>query len=315
MRAEGIVIKSTGSWYTVKTDANDKYRCKIRGKLRTWGFETTNPIAVGDRVEIETIDEETGLIIDIKERRNCIVRRAAKLSKRKHLLACNVDHAVLIVTVDFPKTHTEFIDRFLVSAEAYKIPEKTLIINKMDLYNSEQMQVVNEWTNIYRNIGYRVLHISAVEGTNLEQVKDILKNKINVLVGNSGVGKSTLINAIDPSLNIKTSEISRKYKTGKHTTTFPQMYELYFGGYIIDTPGIRAFGTADLDKADIAHNFPEMFALLPYCKYKNCLHINEPGCAVKEALAEGKIAISRYKSYLSMVLDENTKYRIDEYKA
>ncbi len=310
----GIVVKSTGSWYVVKSDIDgQKIKCKIRGKLKTWGFETTNPLSVGDRVAF-VIKDDIGVITDILERKNCIVRRSAKLSKKRHLMACNVDQAILVATVNYPETHLEFIDRFLVSAEAYQIPEKIIIINKIDLYDDEEMQTLKEWTEIYENIGYKVIHTSVPQNINLDKVKEILKDKVSVLVGNSGVGKSSIIKAIDPNLNLKTAEISRKYKTGRHTTTFPEMYELQFGGYIIDTPGIRAFGTADLDKQDIAHNFPEMFKLLGHCRFRNCLHIDEPGCAVREALERGEIAPSRYRSYLSMVLDDDSKYRYDVYK-
>ena len=307
----GLVIKTAGAWYTVVLDNGRKLKCKLRGKFRLQKIEATNPVVVGDYVYIEQ-DKEKGScwIVEIAERERCIVRRAQNWSKQVQYLACNVDQAVLVVTLIMPQTPLEFIDRFLVSATAYDIPAK-LVFNKIDLYTDELMEYLHELMDMYQKIGYETLAVSALEKINLEQFKQMLKDKITVLAGNSGVGKSSLINAIDPKLNLKTAQISYKYLTGRHTTTFTQMYKLDFGGYIIDTPGIRGFGLAGLTKQDIAHNFPEMFKYLGKCKYYNCLHINEPGCAVKEAVEKGEIPWSRYRSYVNMILDDGSKYRTE----
>ncbi len=303
----GLVVKTTGSIYEVQVD-DEILQCRIRGKLRLEGFKSTSPVVVGDYVFIEKRDDGTCLIREIDTRKNCIVRKSQNLSKQKHLLACNVDQAILVVTLILPETPLEFIDRFLVSATAYNIPAK-LVFNKIDLYTPEVMEYMEELMDMYSKIGYESIAVSALEGTNLEKFQALLKDKISVLAGNSGVGKSTLINAIDPDLGLKTGEISYKYLTGKHTTTYSQMFKLKFGGYIIDTPGIKGFGLAGLDKQDIAHNFPEMFKYLGKCKYYNCTHIHEPGCAVVEAVERGEIAYSRYRSYVHMMLDDNDKYR------
>ena len=307
---KGLVIKVTGSYYLVKID-DEKVKCKLRGKLRLKDYESTSPVVVGDYVYVELIKEKNACaIVDIAERERCIVRRSQNWSKRVQYLACNIDQAILVVTLTMPETPLEFIDRFLVSATAYDIPAK-IVFNKIDLYDEELMKYLHELMDMYEKIGYETLAVSALKKINLDKFKEMLKDKISVLAGNSGVGKSSLINAIDPNLNLKTQDISRKYRTGKHTTTFTAMYELQFGGYIIDTPGIRAFGLAGLSKQDIAHNFPEMFKYLGKCKYYNCLHLDEPGCAVKEAVERGEIPWTRYKSYVHIMLDDNNKYRTE----
>jgi len=306
----GLVIKATGKYYTVKI-GDQKHKCIIRGKLRLEDFDTTSPVVVGDYVFVEINEQKKAcIIVDIDERERCIVRRSQKWSKQKQYLACNIDQAILVVTLIFPETPLEFIDRFLVAATAYDIPAK-LVFNKIDLYTDELMDYLHELMEMYEKIGYETLAVSALEKINLDKFKLMLKDKISVLAGNSGVGKSSLINAIDPNIKLKTREISYKHLTGRHTTTFAQMYELQFGGYIIDTPGIRAFGLAGLTKQDIAHNFPEMFKYLDKCKYYNCLHLDEPGCAVKQAVERGEIPWSRYKSYVDIMTGDDNKYRLE----
>lgn len=314
MTQTGIVIKSTGSWYIVKSE-NKTYNCKIKGKFRTKGFVATNPLTVGDKVDfVLKKEEETGLIIKLHERKNYIIRRSINLSHKAHIIAANIDKAFLIVSIKLPQTHTIFIDRFLVSAEAYNIPV-TLVFNKVDIYNNDDKKQMNELITMYKNIGYPGISVSAKTGEGIENLKNMLKEQISVFAGNSGVGKSTLINKLDPSLNLKIGEISEYHKKGKHTTTFSEMHSFYFGGYIIDTPGIKGFGLVDLENENLATYFPEMLKLLGQCKYYNCTHIHEPDCAVINALEQGKISLSRYKSYLSMLEDEGSgKYRADIYK-
>jgi ribosome biogenesis GTPase len=313
MEYTGMVIKSTGSWYHVLHD-DEVTRCKIKGNFRVKGIVSTNPVAVGDKVDFLIKKEEnTGLIIKIHERKNYIIRKSINLSRKAHIIATNVDLAVLIVTIKLPETHPIFIDRFLVSAEAYDIPVH-LVFNKIDLYDEEEIKTMDEWIAIYDKIGYPSLKVSAKEGTNLEEFKDILKDKTSVISGNSGVGKSTLINAIDPNLTLKTAEISEYHKKGKHTTTFSEVFSLQFGGFIIDTPGIKGFGLVDLEEENLATYFPEMLALQNDCKYYNCTHTHEPGCKVVEAVKAALIAESRYKSYLSMLFEDSGKYRSDAYK-
>ena len=307
----GIVVKSTGSFYRVLS-GNDYYKCRIRGKLKIKGFKSTNPIAVGDKVVFTKLNDDEGVISEILERKNCIIRQATNLSKRTHILASNVDQAIIVVSLKSPATPIEFIDRFLVSSDTYGISAK-IIFNKIDIYGEKEMDLMSELTETYKNIGYKCYHISSKEKLNIETIKKLLKDKISSLVGNSGVGKSTLVNTLSPNLNLKTASVSEKYQTGKHITTFAEMHKLSFGGFIIDTPGIRAFGTSFIDKETIAHNFPEMFNLLGKCKYYNCRHIEEPDCAVKKAFEEGKIAFSRYKSYLSMMLEDGGKHRKDPF--
>ncbi len=305
----GIVIKSTGSWYSVKYD--DKViACKIKGKFRKEGLRTTNPIAVGDKVDFEFVNnEQTGVIVKIHERKNCIVRRSTNLSRKSHIIATNIDQAFLIVTIAYPKTLHGFIDRFLVSCEAYQIPVR-LIFNKIDLYDDKQMKALDELQNTYENIGYKCFRTSATQQTGIETLRNAMKDKINVVSGNSGVGKSTLINAMDERYALKTAEISGFHEKGKHTTTFCEMFPLQFGGAVIDTPGIKGFGVVDKQNEIIAHYFPEMFGLLDQCQYYNCTHTHEPNCAVKQAIRDGNISLSRYESYIGILQDdEQQKYR------
>lgn len=311
---KGIVIKSTGSWYTVKAENGVNIECKIKGNLRIKGIRSTNPIAVGDHVEFTESNAENdskqtiGLIHKIETRRNYIIRKAPNLSKESHIIAANIDQAFLVVTPQFPVTTTTFIDRFLVSAEAYRIPCH-LIFNKIDLYNEAQLHVIDEWIELYKKAGYTCLKISAKTGQGLEELKTMMKYKSNVFSGHSGVGKSTIINSIQPGFELKTAEISEAHSSGKHTTTYSEMFELNFGGFIIDTPGIKGFGMLEMSKEEISHYFPEMFNLLNECQFYNCTHTHEPNCSVKKAVENGQIALSRYNSYLGMLEDEE-KYRI-----
>ncbi len=306
---EGLVIKSTGSWYTVKTSDGVIHNCRIKGKFRMQGIRTTNPISVGDRVDFEE-KEDANVIVKILDRKNYIIRKASNLSKHSQIIAANVDQAFLIVTVNYPLTTTTFIDRFLAAAEAYRIPVN-LIFNKIDRYRPNDMQRLAELKGIYESIGYKCFEISAKEGTHLDIIREALKGKINLLSGHSGVGKSTLINAIQPGLDLKTGEISEAHSQGKHTTTFSEMFELDFEGYIIDTPGIRGFGTIDMEKEEMSHFFPEIFRTSEHCQFNNCSHLHEPKCAVKGAVEVGDISMSRYESYLGMIMeDEDNKYRI-----
>ena len=313
MENTGMVIKSTGSWYHV-LHGKEIIRCKIKGNFRTKGFVATNPVAVGDQVDFLLKKEENiGLITKIHERKNYIIRKSINLSRKAHIIATNVDLAVLLVTVIMPETHPVFIDRFLVSAEAYGIPVY-IVFNKIDIYGPKEIEIMEAWISMYEKIGYPSLRISAIQNTNIEQLKSILKDKSTVISGNSGVGKSTLINIIDPNLSLKTAGISEYHKKGKHTTTFSEVFPLCFGGFIIDTPGIKGFGLVDLEEENLATYFPEMLKLQNLCKYHNCSHTHEPDCKVIEAVKEGKIAESRYKSYLSMLFEDEGKYRSDTYR-
>ncbi|MBZ4677226.1 MAG: rsgA [Anaerophaga sp.] len=306
---EGIVIKSTGSWYKVKSGDDDPVSCRIKGRFRLDEMKSTNPVAVGDRVKY-SFDQSSGVgvIEEILERRNFIVRRASNLSRQTQILAANIDQAILVATINYPVTTPVFIDRFLATTEAYDIPT-TLIFNKTDRYDYYHTDQLNETISIYKNIGYNVLAISARYDEDLQSVKELLKDKVSLLAGHSGVGKSTLINRIEPSLNLKTAKISDAHKTGKHTTTFAEMHPLSFGGYIIDTPGIRGFGLFNIAKEELPHFFREIFKYTPRCRYYNCTHLHEPGCAVKEAVEKGEIASSRYNSYVSIFLNRDDKYR------
>ena len=312
---KGIVIKSTGSWYTVQSENGEKVECKIKGNFRLKGIRSTNPIAVGDHVEYKMVEEESednkniinGLITKIVERKNYIIRKSPNLSKQSHIIAANIDQAFLVVTINYPVTTTTFIDRFLASAEAYRIP-CTLIFNKIDRYHIDQTKHLDELIELYQNIGYRCLKTSTKKNIGMDTLKSWMENKTNVFAGHSGVGKSTLINTVEPKLNLKTREISDYHQTGKHTTTFSEMFELSFGGYIIDTPGIKGFGLLEMEKEEISHYFPEIFKLLEKCQYYNCTHTHEPGCEVKKYVQEGEIAESRYYSYLGL-LNEDEKYR------
>jgi ribosome biogenesis GTPase / thiamine phosphate phosphatase len=310
----GLVIKSTGSWYTVKDDAGEKFECKIKGKLRIKDLKTTNPIAVGDSVDFEYGEKEskkqstkTGLIYKVYERKNYIIRRSQNLSKQAHILAANIDQAFLIATINYPVTTTTFIDRYLASSEAYRVPV-ILIFNKIDRYDYSQMTTLNNLTALYRKIGYQCLHTSVTENIGMGDLKNFMHNKISVFNGHSGVGKSTLINKLQPGLNIKTREISDYHETGKHTTSFSELYSLDFGGYIIDTPGIKAFGMLEMEPWEISHYFTEIFKISSGCQYNNCSHTHEPGCEVKKSVETGEIAESRYISYLGL-LETDQKYR------
>ena len=303
----GLVIKTTGSWYSVKTGEN-VIPCKIKGKFRMQGIRATNPVTVGDHVMYENNKDNTGIIVSIEERKNYIIRRASNLSKEYQLIAANMDQAWLIVSLNSPRTYPEFIDRYLVTAEAYTIPAR-IVFNKTDLYSEEEIQELELLSHVYRGIGYEVFHTSAFDIESLNILKERMKDKINLISGNSGVGKSTLINIIDHNLNLKTAEISDAHLTGKHTTTFAEMHFFSFGGAVIDTPGIRGFGLIDFGKDELFHYFPEIFRYSHKCRFYNCSHIHEPGCAVIEAVENGEIFESRYYSYLSIMDDNDGKYR------
>lgn len=305
----GLVIKNTGSWYQVRTEENIDVECKIKGNFRLKEIKSTNPIAVGDRVSILINEDGTGVITEIHDRKNYIVRRSSNLSKQSHIIAANLDLCFLIVTVNKPITSPIFIDRFLASAEAYRIPVN-IIFNKIDIYDEEELEYVEALINLYENIGYSCYKISAENNIGLEILQDKLKNKITLLSGNSGVGKSTLINKLLPGLTLKTGSISDYHGKGMHTTTFSEMLELPQGGFIIDTPGIKGFGTIDMSPEEIGHYFPEIFKFSSKCRFNNCIHLNEPGCAVVEAVENHYISESRYKSYLNIMEDETEgKYR------
>ena len=296
---KGLVIKSTGSWFSVKIENGGIVECRIKGKFRLKGIRTTSPVTVGDFVLIEIQEDDNGIIVEIEDRKNYIIRKSVNLSKKSHIIASNIDLAFLVVTINHPKTYSNFIDRFLVSAEAYHIPT-TIIFNKIDLLSEEEELELEEYIRIYSNIGYHCIKTSVEKNINIEAVMDEMKGKTSVFSGNSGVGKSSLINLIDSDMNIKTDDISDSHNQGKHTTTFAEMHELKFGGYIIDTPGIKGLGIVDIEKEVIHHYFPEMRKLMNECKFNNCVHINEPKCAVKVALESGNISESRYKNYLNL---------------
>lgn len=311
----GVVVKSTGSWYWVRTANHQQYQCRIRGKFRIKGIKSTNPLTVGDRVDF--ILEETsnfGIITRIHNRKNYIVRKSVNLSKQIHIIAANIDLAFLLVTVESPTTFTAFIDRFLATAEAYDI-ETILLFNKIDSYSDDLKNKKDELIKIYTNIGYSCIEISATEKINIQNVKELMLGKVSMFTGHSGVGKSTLINAIEPKLNLKTAEISIQHKQGQHTTTFAEMFVLSTEpeSYIIDTPGIKGFGVVDFEQNEIGDYFREFFAVKHQCKFNNCLHVNEPKCAVKEALSNNKIAPSRYKNYLQLLAGDDENYRINNF--
>ncbi|MEG1564924.1 MAG: ribosome small subunit-dependent GTPase A [Bacteroides sp.] len=306
----GLVIKNTGSWYQVKTDDGRWIECKIKGNFRLKGIKSTNPIAVGDRVQIIINQEGTAFINEIEDRKNYIVRRSSNLSKQSHILAANLDQCMLVVTVNYPETSTIFIDRFLASAEAYRVPVK-LVFNKVDKYNADELHYMESLITLYTHIGYPCFRISAKKGDGLEAINEELKERVTLFSGHSGVGKSTLINAILPEQQaIKTAEISACHNKGMHTTTFSEMFPVAGDGYIIDTPGIKGFGTFDMDENEISHYFKEIFEYSDKCKYNNCTHQHEPGCAVRQAVDQHYISQSRYTSYLNMLTDkEEGKYR------
>lgn len=297
------VVRATGSWYDVLHDG-ETVRCRIRGRLRLKGVRSTNPVVVGDEVACEADEGGDYVIADILPRRNYVIRRASNLSKESHIIAANVDQALLMASLRSPETPTEFVDRFLVTCEAYKVPV-TILLSKLDLQDAE---AVAEFRAVYEGAGYRVLEVSVREGLGVEEVRELLAGRTTLVSGNSGVGKSTLIQAIDPSLDIRTGEISESHHKGRHTTTFSTMYPLAGGGAVIDTPGIKGFGLIDIDEAELWHYFPEMMRVAPACRFYNCTHTHEPGCAVTEAVKAGEIAWPRYESYLK-IRDEDEKYR------
>lgn len=299
----GRVIKSTGSWYEVRDDAGVVSQCRLRGKIRLDGLRTTNPVAVGDLVNYEKErDKDTCVINKILPRTNVIVRKSVNLSKESHIIAANVDQAILVATIAQPRTSTGFIDRFTVTAEAYHIPV-IIVFNKCDIYDEEQKAAAEQLMEVYNSIGYQSFMISAKTGYNCYKLQDLMKDKISMFSGHSGVGKSALVNRLDPNLNIRVGEISEVHEKGKHTTTFAQMYELCFGGYIIDTPGIKEFALFDMEKETLAQRFPEMRAVMHECRFNNCTHTHEPHCAVKDAVEQHVIVDWRYENYLNMMDD------------
>ncbi len=300
---EGIVVRSTGSIITVRLPDGNKQECKLKGQFRIREIKSTNPVAIGDRVEIEwPVRDDHGMITKILERENYIIRKATRLSKVSHIIAANLNHAYLLVTLAKPRTSNGFIDRFLVTATGYYIPA-SLIFNKIDIYTDRTNQLLDELTAIYEQAGYPCYRVSAIRGDGVRDISDLLKGEISLFSGHSGSGKSALIKAIEPGLNMKIGEISQVHEKGVHTTTFAEMYELSNGGFIIDTPGIKEFGLIDFDRTEIPRCFPEMEKLFPQCQYSNCTHIHEPGCAVKEGLKSGKVSRMRYNSYLSILND------------
>ena len=306
---KGLVIKNTGSWYQVKTDDGQFIECKIKGNFRLKGIRSTNPVAVGDRVQIILNQEGTAFISEIEDRKNYIVRRSSNLSKQSHILAANLDQCMLVVTVNYPETSTIFIDRFLASAEAYRVPVN-LVFNKIDAYDEDELRYLDALINLYTHIGYPCFKVSAKNGHGVEAIRKALEGKITLFSGHSGVGKSTLINAILPGIETKTGEISSYHNKGMHTTTFSEMFPVPGDGYIIDTPGIKGFGTIDFNPNEVAHFFPEIFEISQNCRFNNCTHRHEPGCAVLKALENHQISESRYTSYLSIIEDSSEgKYR------
>lgn len=309
----GLVIKNTGSWYTVKTEDGRTIESKIKGNFRLKGIRSTNPVAVGDYVHLIINQEGTAFISEIEDRKNYIIRKSPNLSKQSHIIAANLDQAFLVVTINYPETSTTFIDRFLASAEAYRVPV-VLLFNKYDLLNDDERQYQEAVIHLYEGIGYQCVVLQATNDAptdkNIEQLHPLLKDKVTLLSGNSGVGKSTIINGLLPNANLRTAEISDSHNTGMHTTTFSEMLELTYGGYIIDTPGIKGFGTFDIDKEELTSYFREIFKFSEECRFSNCTHTHEPGCAVLKAVEEHYIAESRYNSYLSMLEDKDeNKYR------
>ena len=309
---QGTVVKSSGSVYAVRAADGTLVDCRVKGSFRLKGIRSTNPVAVGDHVVFDVRSDGTAYIVEILERKNYIVRKASNLSKQSHILAANLDLCFLTVTISHPATATTFIDRFLAAAEAYRVPV-VLVFNKSDLYNEAETEELEYLTALYQSIGYRCLHTSATEGKGVEELKEMMRGKVSLLAGNSGVGKSSLVNAIAPEIAARVGEISKTHDTGMHTTTYTEMFEFMPGSYIVDTPGVKGFGTYDMEIEEISHYFVEFFKLSKDCKYGNCTHTHEPGCAVLEALERGEIAPSRYQSYLSILEDkEDGKYRASE---
>ena len=311
----GLVYKSTGSWYSVKTPSNDQFDCRIKGKFRLDGIKSTNPIAVGDYVDFElekNSDVVTGVINNICERKNYVLRKSVNLSKQTHILASNIDIVFLIITISSPVTSTNFIDRFLLTSNAYSI-NTVLLFNKIDLLDEAEKKVLKKLIEIYTNIGYECFEISAKNQYNTDKVKFLMKDNISMFGGHSGVGKYTLINSLQPNLNLRTNNISVQHSQGQHTTTNAELFDLDFGAKIIDTPGIRGFGIVDFNKGDIKNYFPEFYKLINQCKFNDCMHVNEPKCIVKQYVEDGKIAISRYENYLQILEDDKSSYRVDNF--
>ncbi len=311
----GIVYKSTGSWYVVKSETGAFFECRIKGKFRLKGIKSTNPVAVGDVVDFDldkTADIVTGVITNIHERKNYLIRKSVNLSKQVHIIAANIDVLFILITIDNPVTTTSFIDRLLVTAEAYGI-EAVLVFNKVDTFTEETLDDQLYLQYIYETIGYKTLRVSAAEGKGLDALKEMMKHKVSMFTGHSGVGKSTLVNALEPGLNLKTKEISEQHQQGQHTTTFAEMYDLSFDARIIDTPGIRGFGIVDMEPQEVGDYFPEFFRLKDQCKFNNCLHREEPHCAVKAALENDEISWSRYRSYIQILDGDEEHYRTDLY--
>ncbi|MES2545848.1 MAG: ribosome small subunit-dependent GTPase A [Bacteroidota bacterium] len=311
----GLVYKSTGSWYTVKSADGNFIECRMKGKFRIKGIKSTNPIAVGDVVDYEleeTSDAVTGTIHNIHDRKNYIVRKSVNLSHQMHIIASNIDRVFLLITINNPPTTPNFIDRFLVTAEAYGI-ETVLVFNKIDTFDEATLDEQLYMQHIYQEIGYQCLRVSSTEGKGIEELKSLMIGKVSMFSGHSGVGKSTLVNAMEPSLHLKTKTISEQSKQGQHTTTFAEMYDLSFGAQIIDTPGIKGFGVVDMEKEEISGYFPEFFKLKDQCRFNNCLHKEEPNCAIKKALEKDEIAWSRYNSYLKILAGDEENYRTDIY--
>ena len=306
---KGLVIRNTGSWYVVKTDSGLSVECKIKGNFRLKGIRSTNPVAVGDRVQISGTESGNSFITEIEDRKNYIIRRASNLSKQSHIIAANLDLCLLVVTVNYPETSTTFIDRFLASAEAYRVPV-SIVFNKVDRYTEDELRYLEGLINLYNTIGYTCYKVSALTGEGIDEIRNLLKDRITLFSGHSGVGKSTLINAILPEQHQKTSEISAAHNKGMHTTTFSEMFPVEGNGYIIDTPGIKGFGTFDMKDEEVGHYFKEIFKFSAECKYGDCTHRHEPGCAVRQAVADHYISESRYASYLSIIDDSAPdKYR------
>lgn len=305
----GLIIKNTGSWYLVHTEDGKDIECKIRGNFRLKDIKSTNPVAVGDRVYITLNTEGTGLITQIEDRKNYIIRRSSNLSKQTHIIAANIDLCFLIITISQPYTSTVFIDRFMASAEAYRVPVN-IVINKTDIYSQDETEYMEALCSMYEHIGYPCIKVSALNNEGLESLREKMRNNISLFSGHSGVGKSTLINSLIPNAQLKTGAISDYHGKGMHTTTFSEMIEIPGGGYLIDTPGIKGFGTINMERQEISHYFPEIFRFSEKCRFNNCLHLNEPGCAVREAVENHFISESRYKSYLNMIDEESDeKYR------
>jgi ribosome biogenesis GTPase len=306
---KGIVLKSTGSRYRILCDDGKTIDCSIKGKLRIKEVRTTNPVAVGDHIIFETEEKtNSGIITEVLDRKNYILRKASNLSKHSQIIAANIDQVFVMITIILPETPVEFLDRFLITAEAYRVPA-TIIVNKTDLYGEDEIARLEYLESIYKRIGYDIIRLSLKNETNIEALKYLMKAKTSLISGYSGVGKTTLLNTLNPALNLKTAEISDYHKQGKHITTFPEMHQMPFGGFVIDTPGIRGFGVVDMEKNEIYHFFREIFIVSKNCRFNNCLHLDEPGCAVRSAVEKGEIAFLRYRSYLNIMDGDNGKYR------